>query len=451
MPTVIGKTTAVDPAELHTYHRNARRGDIPTIVASLRRHGQYKPITVNLGTHTGRPNEVLAGNHTLLAFRDLAQSDPFERRWRKILVHWIDVDNDEAERINVLDNKTGSLGGYDDAELLRQVESFGDDLDGTGFVADDIDELRALVAQADAVTPPEDTPAGPGFSPGVDVDAVVSVAETVTRPGDVWQLGRHTVACIDCTNVEAVKALAGDCDLILTDPPYCSGGFQESGKSAGSVGTDAAHKQIANDRLSTRGYVALMKAALSTIDAVAAYIFTDWRMWSHLFDVVEASRFGVRSMIVWDKGSMGMGRGWRTQHELIMWAARETPEYPPRYGGRGNVIQSQRTGNKLHTTQKPVDLIAALLANTPSARKVFDPFGGSGTTLMACETAGLECVTTELDAAYVDTICARYQLATGTVPVRVGDGAAVDFAALAQRRVPDQVEDIVPADPGPIE
>lgn len=97
--------------------------------------------------------------------------------------------------------------------------------------------------------------------------------------------------------------------MVLTDPPYCSGGFQESGRGAGSVGTSAAHKPIANDKLSSRGYTALLKSVFSLFGAEFIYAFTDWRMWIHIFDVVERSGFGVRSMIVWDKESPGMGRG----------------------------------------------------------------------------------------------------------------------------------------------
>lgn len=424
-PPSEGKTTTTALADLSLYPGNARQGDVDAIAESLLENTQYKPISANIGTHTGRPMEVLAGNHTVMAARQIG--------WDTILVHWVDVDDERAAKIVAADNQTGRLGGFDPIKLAELVDGFGTNLKGTGFSSADVAAINA--ARDDAITkltgfaPTLADPEGTADGEGPDPDEVIEVAEAVTRPGDIWYLGKHVVACIDCTNVLMVKELAGDCDTIVTDPPYCSGGFQESGKSAGSVGTNATHKQIANDRLSTRGYVALMKAALSTIDAVYAYVFTDWRMWTHLFDVVEASRFGVRSMIVWDKGTPGMGRGWRAQHELVMWAARESPKYPAKYGGRGNVVASKRTGNTLHTTQKPVDLISALLENTPMARKVYDPFAGSGTTLIACEQAGIECVATELDPAYVDVICARFQLATGITPQR-NDGEEVDFSGL---------------------
>lgn len=140
----VGKTTAVPPSSLNLFHRNPRKGDPAAIAASLRRHSQYKPITANLGTHTGRPNEVLAGNHTLMAFRDLAEAEPDDPRWRKIQVFWIDVDDDMAERIVVADNQTGQLGGFDTTELANLVEGFGEDLDGLGFTDADIKMLADL-------------------------------------------------------------------------------------------------------------------------------------------------------------------------------------------------------------------------------------------------------------------------------------------------------------------
>src|SRR5258708_4998679 len=141
---------------------------------------------------------------------------------------------------------------------------------------------------------------------GQDPDAVPEPPVTpITTRGDVWILGKHRLMCGDSTERQDVEALMnGDmAQLILTDPPYCSGGFQESNKASGSVGTDAPHKQIANDRLSSRGYSQLLKTAFSNIGAPFLYAFTDWRMWTFLFDVAETSGFGVRSMIVWNKGT----------------------------------------------------------------------------------------------------------------------------------------------------
>jgi DNA modification methylase len=128
--------------------------------------------------------------------------------------------------------------------------------------------------------------------------------------------GGHRLLCGDSTVATDVERVLGGVkiDMLLTDPPYCSGGFQEAGKAAGSVGTRGT-EMIANDTLSTRGYMALMKATIPTLAAGVVYVFTDWRMWINIFDVVESSGYGVRNMIVWDKGTPGMGAGWRMQHD----------------------------------------------------------------------------------------------------------------------------------------
>lgn len=144
-----GTTSSVPLSQLATFHRNARQGDVPTIAASLRANGQYKPIVANIGTHTGRPNEVLAGNHTLMAARDLAEDPEVGQDWAKILVHWVDVDDDRANRIVIADNKTAELGGYDNDLLFELVDSLGGDLDGTGFTELDVEDLAALVQEHD--------------------------------------------------------------------------------------------------------------------------------------------------------------------------------------------------------------------------------------------------------------------------------------------------------------
>jgi hypothetical protein len=141
-------TFAFAPSELALYHRNPNLGNVPKIVASLRAHGQYKPVTVNRGTHTGRPNEVLAGNHTVKAFRELLEAEPDDERWRTVDGYVVDVDDDEALRIVLDDNKTAQDGfGYDDvllADLLGGLPT----LDGTAFTADEYSDLLASLEEA---------------------------------------------------------------------------------------------------------------------------------------------------------------------------------------------------------------------------------------------------------------------------------------------------------------
>ena len=108
-----------------------------------------------------------------------------------------------------------------------------------------------------------------------------------------------------------------------------------------------------------------------------------------------------------------MGNGWRAQHELVLWASKQAPPFGNKYSGAGNVIPCSRSGNNHHTTEKPVELMAKLLNNLPFVKAVYDPFAGSGTTLIACEQIGLQAYGCELDPLYCDVIVKRWEQLTG--------------------------------------
>ena len=240
----------------------------------------------------------------------------------------------------------------------------------------------------------------------------------VTQRGDIWHLGNHRLLCGNLTDEDAVAVLLNEYspDCLLTDPPYSSGGFQEAGKSSGSVGTTAKHVPVFGDSMSTRGYMRLMRSVMELCRFKVAYIFTDWKMWVYLQDVVEPCGYGLRSMIVWDKMFPGLGQGWRSQHELIMCAVSDRSlwaDYKKGEGTIGNVLQVARSGNKYHTTEKPLDLITMILSATPFAATVFDPFIGSGTTMLACEKLERTCLAVEVDPHYCDVVVARWEGMTG--------------------------------------
>ena len=130
------------PADLATFHKNPRIGDTEAIAASLRVNGLYKPLVVNRGTHTGRPMEVLAGNHTLKAIRQLAETYMSDDRWQKVECWVLDVDDDRASRIVLADNRTNELGGMDADVLMDLLEQF-DTLEGSGYSDADMEALLA--------------------------------------------------------------------------------------------------------------------------------------------------------------------------------------------------------------------------------------------------------------------------------------------------------------------
>lgn len=333
-----------------------------------------------------------------------------------------DLTPDQIRALRLADNRVAHDTSIDDVLVAEEMAALGAnsfDLAATGYSPK---EIAALLDPG-------------GDAPKDDrKDAVPELPKkAVTKRGDVWILGQHRVMCGDSTSAEDVARLLDGAvvDLVLTDPPYCSGGFQESGKRAGSVGTNRPHKQIANDAVSTRGYIALVRGAIERIGAPFLYCFTDWRMWTVLFDIAESCGLAVRSMIVWDKLTPGMGRGWRAQHELVMWACRKTAPWGQKSSGAGNVIQSKRTGNELHTTQKPADVLESIVANTVFANTIADPFAGSGTTLIAAETKGRQCFAMELDPLYCDVIVERWQNYTTREAVREDRSATFNEAKRA--------------------
>lgn len=151
----IGNAATLPTTDLNLFHKNPRIGNVAAIAGSLAANGQYRPIVVNKGTHTGRPNEVLAGNHTLKAIRLNAENNPEDTRWHYADCWVVDVDDDRATKIVLADNRTAELGHNDDQALLALLESVDHDLDGSGYNYDDMDELRNLLDSLDEDVPHE--------------------------------------------------------------------------------------------------------------------------------------------------------------------------------------------------------------------------------------------------------------------------------------------------------
>ena len=191
----------------------------------------------------------------------------------------------------VADNRIAELAEIDNkmlADIFADIDTGEIPLELTGFTEDEVAGLITAMSEAlhNDLHQPDQIPEAP------EPDA------TIAQKGNLWILGRHRVVCGNSTNEGDMELLLDGekPEILLTDPPYCSGGFQESGKSSGSIGTKRKGEDgktivptISSDTLSTRGYTVLMKAVLALSPVKVAYIFTDWRMWTYLFDIVEAS------------------------------------------------------------------------------------------------------------------------------------------------------------------
>jgi DNA modification methylase len=388
-------------ADLVPYARNARthsESQVAVLAASIGRYGFNNPVLVD------QDGGIIAGHGRVLAAKrlglDVVPVVP--------LAH---LSADEKRAYILADNKTAELAGWDKvllAEELRDLDGLDFDLVGLGWSDKELDKLLGDVSRNAA-----------SDDGGKDLDAAPEAAsDPTTRKGDLWVMGDHLVLCGDsASDRDAARVLAGGrADVLLSDPPYCSGGFQESGRSAGGIGRRAAGAtgiKIANDALSTRGYQALIGNVLRNFPARVAHVFTDWRMWSYLFDVMESAGYNVKSMVVWDKGSAGLGNGWRAQHELVMCGVGGAGYKFDVKAGSGNVLKCKRTRNELHPTQKPVELMEQILDVVPDCHVVAEPFGGSGSTLIACETRGRAARVIELEPKFVDVIVRRWQDLTG--------------------------------------
>lgn len=414
-PTKVGTTTRIDPASLATYHKNPRRGDITAIAGSLKVNDQYKPITVNVGTFTGRTNEVLAGNHTLMAFRTLAEAHPEEARWNEILVHWVDVDDDRAARIVAADNRTSELGTNDNEALLELLQSVPD-LEGTGYASNDLLELLTACA--------------PPTPPIADPDAAPRPHRTAERvdTGQQWQLGPHKLLVGDSTDVDTVKAwLGADVpDCVWTDPPY---GVDYVGKTAdaltikndGAVGLDTLIEAM------TRVAVAVCRpGAAMYVAAPPGPQFGDF------VRGLTAGGYTWRQTLAWVKNTIVLGRSdYHYRHEAIFYGFTPSADGVGRLGRGGDrwqgddsaastLFHDKPPANEDHPTMKPVSLVAECLSNScPAGGLVLDLFGGSGTTLIAAHTLGRRAALVELDPVYAEVIIRRYEEATGDTAVQV--------------------------------
>jgi DNA modification methylase len=203
-------------------------------------------------------------------------------------------------------------------------------------------------------------------------------------------------------------------DAIVMDPPYASGARTEASRPAsGSMlrGAKWAARPIENDQMTTAGFVWLMREVLlrcrdRMVEGGSVLSFIDWRQWPNLVGAAESTNLRVQGMVVWDKASMGLGNGFRVQHELIMHAAHGTPRVADR--GVPNVLRFARDDNADHPSPKPVPLIERLLeVVTHMGDAVLDPFMGAGATLVAAKNLGRRALGIEIEERYCEIAARR--------------------------------------------
>lgn len=361
--------------------------------------GWRAPITVST-----RSGFVVRGHGRLAAARLLGLES--------VPVDWQDYVDEASEWADLIaDNRIAELAELDFsglADLLEEIDTGAFDMDLTGFHEDELERIMTTFAAGGDEIEEDDVPDPP--------------EDPVTQPGDLWLLGEHRLLCGDSTKVSDVdRVMAGrKAACMWTDPPY---GVDYVGKTK-----DA--KRIKND--GAEGLSRLLTAAFTR--AVAAcepgapwYIAHPAGPQAQVFAAAVSSvDMRIHEGLVWLKDAFVLGHSdYHYQHEPILYG------YMPGEGrsGRGKHVGSRWYGDnaqtsvfdvprpkrsEAHPTMKPIELVATALKNSsPLGALVFDPFLGSGSTLMACEQLGRICYGLELDPAYCDVIVARWEAATG--------------------------------------
>lgn len=239
-------------------------------------------------------------------------------------------------------------------------------------------------------------------APEVDEDA-----EPITKLGDIWQLGRHRLMCGDSTDKETVELLMDGkkADMVFTDPPYNVAFNGRSGK----------FDVIENDDLSEEDFNNFIEETCQMIkhlDPDCYYVWCNWEFYGVL-----QSKLPFKSCIVWAKNVFGLGRGYRHQHEFCLFNG----TIDDKITNESDLWEIAKDSNYVHPTQKPVALCARALKNHMDDENVVDLFGGSGSTLIACEQLDRTCYMMELDPKYCDVIIKRWEKFTGEKAVLLHD------------------------------
>lgn len=354
--TIAVADLSLDPSNVRKHSRR----NLDAIKASLRKFGQQKPIVVDA------KGIVLAGNGTLTAAKELG--------WTEIQATRTELAGVEATAFAIADNRTAELAEWDEDGLAKVLESLkvedADLLAATGYDAAEVDKMAgAEVAEDEVPEPP---------------------ADPITKAGDLWILGSHRLLCGDCANLADVQRLI-DCDtvdLLLTDPPY---GINADRQHFEGHGWTLREKTEWDKERPSREVIHQSLAVTSEQIIWGGNYFTDYLTPS-------------MGWLVWDKGqrdfSLADGEyAWRSERK-----AARIFSY-----SRAKSNREERH----HPTQKPVALMAWCIELCGEPKTIYDPFLGSGTTLIASEQLGRKCYGMEISPAYCDVIVNRWENLTG--------------------------------------
>jgi len=388
------KINSIAIDKLIPYHNNPRKDQaVDKVASSINEYGFQQPIVVD-------KNMVVVVGHTrLMGAKKLGL--------KRVPTVIADLSETQAKAYRIADNRINEDSTWDMELLNLEIAGLSEvdfDLDLLGFDSSELDKL--LVNDEEYLTDEDEVPELP--------------KEPKSKLGDVYQLGEHRLMCGSSTKLDDFDKLCKDkADLIFTDPPY--GMEYGGGRAEGSTPKGArvkAHGMIKNDDLKGEDLINLVQEALTTTYTKAkkgcsAYICFTWRTYAEFEKAVNTSGFNIKNCIVWNKKSIGLGNShYRPQHEFVFYCGEQW------YGDKSqsDVWEMSRgdTSKYVHPTQKPIELIEKAIKNSSKQDDlVIDCFGGSGSTLIACEKTKRKCCMMELDPKYVDVIIQRWENFTG--------------------------------------
>lgn len=415
-PKAMARRLEVWPIDrLRPYARNPRTHSdeqIEQLCRSMQEFGFTNPILVD------SDDGIIAGHGRLAAARRLGLEE--------VPVVVLDgLTEDQRKAYLIADNRLPENAGWSEellAEILSELDEAEFDLSVIGFTDD---ELAELLASA------EDDPPGAGAEDEIPDEPEVPVS----RPGDVWLLGKHRLVCGDSTDADTVAlALAGETPhLMVTDPPYGveydANWRNEANWSDGDHGGRAIGRVQNDDRCDWREAWALFAGDV-------AYVWHGGVHAHEVADSLHACGFELRAQVIWAKSRHVISRGhYHWQHEPCWYAVRRgrTGHWQ---GARDQMTLWPISHNRSetgHSTQKPVEAMRRPIENNSRrGEAVYEPFSGSGTTIIAAEMTGRRCMAVELDPVYVDVAVLRWQQYTEQDAVLEADGRT--FAEVREER-----------------
>jgi DNA modification methylase len=383
--------------KLIPYARNAKKHDeaqVSLIAGSIRQFGFNNPILI------AEDNGIVAGHGRVLAAMKLGMAEvPCIR-----LSH---LDENQRRAYILADNRLAEIGGGWDLDMLAA------EMDALGEVEIDVGELGFDEAFLSLMDLPE-------TESDVDAEAQIDKAEELcakwgVKTGQLWQLGDHRLLCGDSTKAEDVERCLGGVVplLMVTDPPY---GVEYEGGAA----NERKREKLAGDE-SADLYGPALAIASEYMPVGAWYVWHASRCAAPVYAAIDKSGFEIRALLIWNKLKPHYGAPsahYCQKHEPCMYAVRGNAAFcgPSNECTVWDIDQPSR--NEHHPTQKPLECMARPIRNHES-ECVYEPFSGSGTTLIACEQLGRKCLAIEIHPPYVAVALQRWADATGKTPVLI--------------------------------